>query len=266
MSNTVSAFIAALQRIPDRNLATAAKKFRRICKRRNYRVVQLQCGVKDMRLWATVVIPGKRKLFVKHFRPVSTLSERKKLDILIPRAKIIGLPKICGMTNDWVIYEHLKRAYPKPIKRRGQVFKAIDHLLCIHKMPTGDHFARHSFFQPRVVRGSLFIRQIPKIAKTIRRYGAPAIASEQLLMLLEGRPFDFPVFNADTLKRYDFVLCHGGYVPKHLFSTPKGFRVIDWETATLFSRWYDVWLLSSFVSKDLRDILWSRYVQGYLAC
>lgn len=274
MPRTVSAFIAALQRIPATNLVTVAKEFRRVCKRQNYKVVWLQYGV-GMRFQAIVVTPDKRKLFVKHFRPISILSERKKLNVLISRAEVIGLPKIYGITDDWVIYEYIEGTYPNRIKRRKHLFELVDHLLNIHKMPTGARFVRHSFFRTKVatVRWVPFVRRIPKIAKTIGRYGAPAAASEQLLMLSDrieyegkrGWTFAFPVPKADAFEKYDFVLCHGCYVPKHLFRTPKGLRVIDWETATLFSRWYDVWRLSLSVSKDLTDVLWSRYIQGYLA-
>lgn len=274
MPRTVSAFIAALQRIPATDLATIAKEFRRVCRRQNYKVVWVQYGV-NMRFWAIVVTPGKRKLFVKRFRPISIFSERKKLNVLISCAEVIGLPKIYGITDDWVIYEYIARAYSNCIKRRRHLFETVDHLLNIHKMPTGARFVQHSFFRTKVatVRWGPFVRRIPKIAKIIRRYGAPAAASEQLLMLSDrityeekgGWTFAFPAPAVDAFEKYDFALCHGGYVPKHLFRTPQGLRVIDWETATLFSRWYDVWRLSSSVSADLTDVLWSRYIRGYLA-
>lgn len=274
MLKTVPTFIGALQRIPDTDLVTVSKAFRRVCKRQNYKIVWLQYGT-YMRFWAIVVTPGNRKLFVKRFRPISIFSERKKLNVLISCAKVIGLPKIYGITDDWVIYEYIARAYSNCIKRRRHLFETVDHLLNIHKMPTGARFVQHSFFQTKVatVRWNSFVRRIPKIAKTIGRYGAPVAASEQLLMLLDrieyegkrGWTFAFPAPKVDAFEKYDFVLCHGGYVPKHLFRTPQGLRVIDWETATLFSRWYDVWRLSSSVSEDLTDALWSRYIQGYLA-
>lgn len=274
MSKTVSAFITALQRIPDTDLVTVAKEFRRVCKRQNYKVAWVQHGV-NTRFRAIVVAPSKRKLFVKRFRSINIFSECKKLNVLISCAKVIGLPKIYGITDGWVIYEYIEGTYPNRIKRRRYLFEAVDHLLNIHKMPTGARFVQHSFFQTKVatIRWGSFVRRIPKIAKTIRHYGAPAAASEQLLMLSDrikyeekgGWTFTFPAPKVDAFEKYDFVLCHGCYVPKHLFRTSQGLRVIDWETATLFSRWYDVWRLSSFVSADLTDVLWSRYVQGYLA-
>ena len=79
-----------------------------------------------------------------------------------------------------------------------------------------------------------------------------------------GWIFNFPDSHTDAFNVYDFVLCHGCYMPKHLFHTRRGLRIVDWETVTLFSRWYDVWRLAAFASADLTDLVWSRYIQGYL--
>jgi len=274
MSETISAFIEDLQSISDTDLVAVSNAFRRICKKHNYKIVWLHRGLKSKQLYGTVVTPDKYTLFVKRFRSTRMYNERKKLDILIPHANIIGLPKVYGITDDWVVYKYIKGVYAKLIKRKGLLFEAIDHLLCIHKMPTGSHFVQHSFFRTKVLTPSWksFAPQIPKIAKTIERYGAPVIASEQLLMLLDrlefkkssGWIFTFPDPHADAFNVYDFVLCHGCYMPKHLFRTRQGIRVVDWETVTLFSRWYDVWRFAAFASADLTDLVWSRYIQGYL--